>query len=70
MLENNGILNEAYLDSYTIGQQRLKERLSALSGVAQALSWTANQRVAGSILSQGTCVDCGPGSQLGACERQ
>ena len=42
-----------------------------LAGVAQ---WTerglVNQRVAGSIPSQGTCLSCGPGPQLGACEGQ
>ena len=44
---------------------------SALAGVAQ---WIArglvNQRVAGSIPSQGTCLGCGPGPQLGKCEGQ
>ena len=43
----------------------------ALAGVAQ---WNecrpVNQRVAGLIPSQGTCLGCGPGPQLGACERQ
>ena len=42
-----------------------------LVGVAQ---WTecqpVNQKVASSIPSQGTCLDCRPGLQLGACERQ
>ena len=43
---------------------------TALAGVAQ---WTerqpANQKVAGSIPSQGTCLDFGPGPQLGGmCE--
>ena len=28
------------------------------------------KRFAGSIPSQGTCLGCGPGPQLGACERQ
>ena len=30
----------------------------------------ANQRVAGLIPSQSTCLGCGPGPQLGVCERQ
>ena len=30
----------------------------------------ANQRVAGLIPSQGTCLGCGPGPQEGTCERQ
>ena len=29
-----------------------------------------NQRVAGSIPSQGICLGCEPGPQQGACERQ
>ena len=43
----------------------------ALAGVVQ---WTecrpVNQKVAGSILIQGTCQGCGPGPQLGAYRRQ
>ena len=50
---------------------RIKTFQKYLSGVAQ---WTehqpANQRVAGLIPSQGTCLGCGPGHQLGDCERQ
>ena len=38
----------------------------ALAGVAQWIEgWPANQRVAGSIPSQGTCLGCGPSPQLG-----
>ena len=45
--------------------------LTALAGVAQWIEFQpANQRVAGSIPSQGTCLGCGPGPQLGACERE
>ena len=44
---------------------------SALAGVAQ---WTecqhVNQKVADSVPSQGASLDCRPGPQLGACERQ
>ena len=44
---------------------------SALAGVAQWIECQpVNQRVAGLIPSQGTCLDCGPGPQLGAYERQ
>ena len=43
----------------------------ALAGVAQ---WTehrpANQGIAGSIPSQGTCLGCRPGPQWGVPERQ
>ena len=31
--------------------------------------WPTNQKVAGSIPSQSTYLGCGPGPQLGACER-
>ena len=45
--------------------------ICALVGVGQ---WTechpANQRVARSIPSRGTCLGCGPGSRLGMRERQ
>ena len=42
----------------------------ALTGVAQWVDHPANQKVAGSIPSQGTCLGCGPGPQLGVHERQ
>ena len=43
----------------------------ALAGVAQWIELgPVNQRVAGSIPSQGMCLGCGPGPQLGACEGQ
>ena len=41
--------------------------LLALVGMAQ---WLVNQKVSSSIPRQGTCLSCGPGPQLGACERQ
>ena len=45
--------------------------VSALAGVAQWVEcWPVEQRVAGLIPSQGTCLGCGPGPQLGVCERQ
>ena len=43
----------------------------ARAGVAQWIEHRpVNQRVAGSIPSQGTCLGCGPGPQLGAREGQ
>ena len=47
------------------------EMFLALAGVAQWIEhWPVNQRVAGLIPSQGTCLGCGPGPHLGVCERQ
>ena len=44
---------------------------TALAGVAQWIECgPANQGGAGLIPSQGTCLDRGPGPQLGACEGQ
>ena len=49
---------------YTFGGGALKN--IPLADVAQWIEcWPANQRVAGSIPSQGTCLGCGPGPQLG-----
>ena len=49
----------------------LIKRSFALAGVAQWIECRpANQRVAGSIPSQDTCLGCGPGPQLGACKKQ
>ena len=43
----------------------------ALAGVAQWIECQpADQRVAGSIPSQDTCLGCGSGPQSGVCERQ
>ena len=45
--------------------------LYALAGVAQWTErWPMKQEVTGLIPSQGTCLGCGPGPQLGACKRQ
>ena len=45
--------------------------MTALAGVAQWIECQpANQGAGGLIPSQGTCLGCGPGSQLGVCERQ
>ena len=47
------------------------ELKAALVGVAQWIErQPANQRVTGSIPSQGTCLGCGPGPQWGVHERQ
>ena len=45
----------------------LNSVILTLAGVAQ---WIENQRVAGSIPSQDTYLDCRPGPQQGALERQ
>ena len=43
----------------------------ALAGVAEWIEcWSVNRKVAGLITSQGTCLGCGPGPQLGAYKRQ
>ena len=43
----------------------------ALASVAQWIEcWPVNQRVAGLIPSQDTCLGCGPGPQSEAHERQ
>ena len=62
-----------YFSTFTIHSLKSIKSLIllALPGVAQEIRhWPVNQRVTCSILSQGTCLGCGPGSQLGACERQ
>ena len=49
----------------------LKVLNEALAGVAQWIECRpANQRVASSIPSQGTCLGCGPGPQWRPCKRQ
>ena len=51
--------------------ETIKRTSQSLAGVAQWTEcWTSNQRVAGSIPSQGTCLSCRPGPQYGVCERQ
>ena len=55
----------------TIFIHYFKNIFPVLAGVAPwSERWPENQRVAGSIPGQGTCLDCGQGPQLGACERQ
>ena len=54
-----------------MGYIAIKNRTAALAGVAQWIEcWPVNQRVAGSIPSQGTCLGCRPGPQQEACEKQ
>ena len=49
----------------------LKKIERAVAGVAQWIEFQpVNQKVASSIPSQGSCLGCGPGSRVGACERQ
>ena len=49
----------------------LNTNIPALSGVDQWIECRpANQGVAGSIPSQGTCLGCGLGAWWRACERQ
>ena len=41
-----------------------KDKKTAMAGVAQWIEcWPTNQRVAGSVPSQGTCLGCGRGPQ-------
>ena len=48
-----------------------KEGRHTLTGVAQLAGHCPTKgNVVGSIPGQGTCLGCGPGPQLGACERQ
>ena len=48
----------------------LNNKFKISPGVAQWIECRpTNQRVSGSIPGQGTCLDCGPGPQLGAHER-
>ena len=53
------------MTKYTLKQK------PALGGVAQWIEHRpANQKAAGLIPSQGTCLGCGPGPQEGVHERQ
>ena len=65
------MLNCLWFCSLASKNKKHKTKLSALAGVAQ---WTvcrpANQRVAGSIPSQGTCLGCGLGPWRGSRKRQ
>ena len=51
--------------------QKGQDDLMALAGVAQWVECgPANQRIAGLVPSQGTCLVCGPGPQMRVCKRQ
>ena len=55
---------------HILQQLNLKNTVT-LAGLAQWIEcWPVNQKVAGSIPSQGTNLSCRPGPQLGAYERQ
>ena len=52
-------------------KNKTKQNKIALAAAAQWIErWLANQRVTGLIPSQGICLGCGPGPQLGVHERQ
>ena len=47
-----------------VSRESSQNHIRALAGVAQWIEHQPeNQRVAGLIPSQGTCLDCGPGPQ-------
>ena len=52
-------------------KEKDKKDQQSLAGVAQWVEhWPVNPKVSCSIPSQGTCLCCGPGTWLWACERQ
>ena len=54
----------------TKGKKKILKAERALAGVAQWIECRpVNPRVAGSIPSQGTCLDCWPGPWWGGCMR-
>ena len=56
-----------YSPTRTASLLLLIENAPALAGVAQWIEcWPENQRVAGSIPSQGMCLSCGPSPLFGA----
>ena len=68
LLPNEG-LNESSCTATSPAWKELQD--SALAGMAQWIErWPVNQRVTGSIPSQGPRLGCGPGPWLGICERQ
>ena len=72
-LRSNQLSFPARAYNYTFKNLRTfqKNGLLALAGVVQWIEHKpANQRVAGSIPSQGICLGCGPGPHLGTCEGQ
>ena len=52
-------------------RNQVKNHWLALAGVAQWIEHQpVNQRVTSSVPSQGTCLGCGPGPQLGSHKKQ
>ena len=61
----------AFLPRLTPYHSKNKMKHIALAGVAQWIEHQpVNQRIAGLIPSQGTCLGSRPGPQLGVCKRQ
>ena len=59
------------LQSYYYNYNESKILITALAGVVQWIDcWPANQKVAGLIPSQGTCLGCRPGLQWGVLKGQ
>ena len=60
-----GLHEAANISAYQ-GFLNLQADLLALVGMVQwAEYWPVNRNVIGSVPNQGTCLVCGPGSQLG-----
>ena len=58
------LLPPAFTPEDTQGYIKYNLKTTTLAGVAQWIElWTMNQRLAGSIPSQGTCLGCGPGAR-------
>ena len=58
------IRRNAVVTNYTTWKNLETIIISAVAGVAQWIEcWPVNQRVAGSISSQSTCLGCRPGPQ-------
>ena len=70
-LGNNGYTTVAVLDDLKSLSLLLIKMKTCLAGVAQWIErGLVNQRVAGLIPGQGTCLGCRPGPQLGTHEGQ
>ena len=64
-------MTEKYVKNFAIVSNKNVTNNIALATVAQWIECRPlNQEVAGSIPSQGTCLGCRPGPQLGPCERR
>ena len=59
------------LSVFLIWRIHYQKYVVALAGVGQWFErQPVNQKVSGSVRGQGACLGCGPGPQLGACEKQ